>query len=61
MLILIAEKQLMLILQDSREIITSYRIHHGYGGDYIKKKSNAHVHLGMHFQADGTLTYHILL
>lgn len=54
MLILIAEKQLMLILQDSREIITSYRIHHGYGGDYIKKKSNAHVHLGMHFQADGT-------
>lgn len=30
-------KRLMLILQESREIITSYRIHYGYGGDYIKK------------------------
>lgn len=28
---------------------------------YIYKKSNAHVHLGMIFQADGTWTYYILL
>lgn len=35
-----------------------HSIQSGYGGDYIIQ-SNVHVHLGLHFQADGTWTNHM--